>query len=182
MDSDMDSAEVIGHIPAEEQLEPLFILEEGDELDDFTLNPTRGKGILKVKKEEMEERIKESSEGSTDSKNVMEAGESMHKHQISQREDKIQQKEGLENQNRKTDGVTETEENAGVQTGPGLVMKKAGGEMSALKGDTKPKEQPLADTQPAVKLRPRDLLSPDDAQRKVMFYMIANYVISCLNF
>ncbi|KAF5888957.1 G-protein-signaling modulator 1-like, partial [Clarias magur] len=163
----MDSEEVVGQIPAEEQLEPLFILEEGDELDDFTLNPTRGKGVLRVKKEDMEERIKESSEGSTDSKNVMEGGESMHIIQITQTEDKSQQKEGSEHKNKEIDGVTETEENAGVRTGPGLVMEKAGGEMRALKGDTGPKEGPLADAQPSVQLRPRDLLSPDDAQRKI---------------
>ncbi|KAF4076065.1 hypothetical protein AMELA_G00226240 [Ameiurus melas] len=152
----MDCAEVKGQIPAEEQLEPLVILEEGDELDDFTHISTRGKGVLRVKKENMEDIIKGSSEGSTDSTNDVEV--------------ESQQKEGLEYVNRKIEGVTETEENPEVkrvQTGPGLVMEKAEEEMEGLKTKAVPKDESLADTQPSAKLRPKDRLSPEDAQQKV---------------
>lgn len=171
MVSDMDCEEVIGQIPAEEQLEPLLILEEGDELDDFTHISPRGKGILRVKKDDMEDRSKGSSGGSTDSKNNVEEDESVH---IAITEEKVasQQKEGLESQNQKIEGVTEKEENAEVkrvQTGPGLAMEKVGGEMEGLKIDMVPKEESIADTQPSAKLRPRDRLSPEDAQQKVKF-------------
>ncbi|XP_017308584.1 G-protein-signaling modulator 2 isoform X2 [Ictalurus punctatus] len=152
----MDCAEVKGQIPAEEQLEPLVILEEGDELDDFTHISARGKGVLRVKKENMEDMIKGSSEGSTDSENDVEV--------------ESQQKEGLEYINQKIEGVTETEENPEVkivQTRPGLVMGKAEEEMEGLKTKAVPKEESLADSQPSAKLRPRDRLSPEDAQQKV---------------
>lgn len=171
MGSDMDCEEVIGQIPAEEQLEPLVILEEGDELDDFTHISTRGKGILRVKKEDMEDRSKGSSEGGTDFKTDVEEDESMHR-AITEEEVESQQKEGLEYKNPKIDGVTDKEENAEVkrvQTGPGLAMEKVGGEMEGLKTDAVPKEDSLVDAQSSVKLRPRDRLSPEDAQQKVMF-------------
>lgn len=153
----MDCAEVKGQIPAEEQLEPLVILEEGDELDDFTHISARGKGVLRVKKENMEDMIKGSSEGSTDSENDVEV--------------ESQQKEGLEYINQKIEGVTETEENPEVkrvQTRPGLVMGKAEEETEGLKTKAVPKEESLADSQPSAKLRPRDRLSPEDAQQKVL--------------
>ncbi|MCI4391234.1 hypothetical protein PGIGA_G00131720 [Pangasianodon gigas] len=165
----MDCAEVKGHIPAEEQLEPLVILEEGDKLDDFTHISTTGKGILRVKKEDMEDRVKGSSYGSTDSKNDVEEGESM-RITITREEVESQRKEGMEYENRKIEGVTETEENTEVkrvQTVPGLVMEKAGGEMEGMQTDTVSKNESLADTQPSAKLRPRDRLSPEDAQQKV---------------
>ncbi|MCJ8745475.1 hypothetical protein PDJAM_G00130540 [Pangasius djambal] len=165
----MDCAEVKGHIPTEEQLEPLVILEEGDKLDDFTHISMTGKGILRVKKEDMEDRIKGSSNGSTDSKNDVEEGESMHI-TITQEEVESERKEGLEYENRKIEGVTETKENTEVkrvQAVPGLVMEKAGGEMEGMQTDTVSKKESLADTQPSAKLRLRDRLSPEDAQQKV---------------
>lgn len=157
----MDYAEVGVQIPAEEQLEPLVILEEGDELDDFTHSSTRGKGILRVKKDEMEDRVKGSAEGSIDSENGVEAGESTEV-TLTQEEEES----GMEYKNQKLKGVTETE----VQIGSGLVMEKAGEEMEGLKTDAVPKEVPAADTQPLAKLRPRHRLSPEDAQQKVTFY------------
>lgn len=137
----MDCAEIKGQTPAEEQLEPLVILEEGDELDDFTHSSTRAKGILRVKKEDMEGKVKVSGVGSTDF------------------------------QNRKIGGEAERKDNAEVkevQNRPGLVMEKVGGEMEGLKRDAVPKEEPLTDTQPSAKLRPKDRLSPEAAQQKVI--------------
>ncbi|KAK2815234.1 hypothetical protein Q7C36_023500 [Tachysurus vachellii] len=165
----MDCAEVKGQFPADEQLEPLFILEEGDELDNFAHISTSGKCILKVKKEGMENRIKESSESSRESKNDVKEGESMHV-TTTQEEEESQQKEGLGYKNRKIKGETETDENVDVkrvQTGPGLVLEKAGGGTERANTDAVPKDQSLSDTQPVVKLRTRDRLSPDDAQQKV---------------
>lgn len=157
-------------IPEEEQLEPLVILEEGDKLDNFTHSSTRGKGILRVKTEDMDDRMKGSRVESIDSKSDVEEGESTHI-TIRQEEEESQKKEGLEYKNRKIEGVTETEDNQvkRVQTGPGVVMEKAGGEMEGLKTDAVPKES-LADTQPSVQLRPRDRLSPESVQQKVTFY------------
>ncbi|KAK3515821.1 hypothetical protein QTP70_034075, partial [Hemibagrus guttatus] len=168
----MDCTEVKGHFPADEQLEPLVILEEGDELDDFKHISTSGKGILRVKKEDMEDRSKESVKGSTESKNDVEEGESMHI-TTSQEKEESQQKEGLKYKDTKIEGATETEENAEekrVQTGPGSVMEKAGGEMEGSKTDAVPKAESRPDTRPSTlipKLRTRDRLSPEDAQQKV---------------
>lgn len=170
----MDCAEVKGQIPKEEQLEPLVILEEGDELDDFTHSSTRGKGILRLKKEDMEDRIKRDTGGSIDSKNdVEEEGESTHM-TIAQGKEESQQKEGLEYKNQTLQGGTEAEESTEVkrvQAGPWLLMEKAGGEMDESKTDPVPKGESHADTQPPAKLRPRDLLSPEVAQQKVTFYI-----------
>lgn len=164
----MDCAEVKVHFPAVEQLEPLVILEEGDELDDFTHISTSGKGILRVKKEDMEDRSKESVKGSTESRNDVEEGESMHI-TTTQEEEESQQKEY---KTTKIEGAMETEEKT-VQTGPGSVMEKAGGETEGSKTDAAPKAVSLTDTQPLTlipKLRTRDRLSPEDAQQKVRFY------------
>ncbi|KAG7317961.1 hypothetical protein KOW79_018996 [Hemibagrus wyckioides] len=163
----MDCAEVKVHFPAVEQLEPLVILEEGDELDDFTHISTSGKGILRVKKEDMEDRSKESVKGSTESRNDVEEGESMHI-TTTQEEEESQQKEGLEYKTTKIEGATETRENAEEKTGS--VMEKAGGETEGSKTDAAPKAVSLSDTQPLTlipKLRTRDQLSPEDAQQKV---------------
>lgn len=159
----MDCAEVKGQIPAEEQLEPLVILEEGDELDDFTQSFARGKGMLRVKKDDMEDIIKGSG---TDSKNDVEEGESAHM-------TITQEQEGLEYDSQKREGVTEAEENSEekrVQTGPRSVTEKPGGETEGSKTDSVPEEDPVAETQPSAKLRPKDRLRPEDAQQKVMFY------------
>lgn len=162
----MDCAEVRVQIPAEEQLEPLVILEEGDELDDFTHSSTRGKGTLRVKKDEMEDRIKGSVEGRIDAGNDREEGEST-RTGISQEEEESEQKEGMEDKIRKGEGATETE----VQNGSGIVMQKAGEEMEEPKTDAGSEAAgSAADTQPSVKLRPKDRLSPEDALQKVMFY------------
>lgn len=144
----MDCAEVKGQIPAEKQLEPLLILEEGDELDDFTRICTSGKGILRVKKEDMEDRIKGSSERSTEGIKDVGKGESM-RITFPQEAGEGQQKERTEYENRRG---TETEENTGVK-----------------RVQSKPNPVPLCDTEPAAKLRTQDLLSPEDAQHKVMF-------------
>lgn len=158
----MDCAEVKVHFPAVEQLEPLVILEEGDELDDFTHISTSGKGILRVKKEDMEDRSKESMKGSTESRNDVEERESMYR-TTTQEEEESQQKEY---KTTKIEGAT-------VQTGPGSVMDKVGGETEGSKTDAAPKAVSLSDTQPLTlipKLRTRDRLSPEDAQQKVRFY------------
>ncbi|KAF7692011.1 G-protein-signaling modulator 2 [Silurus meridionalis] len=160
----MDCVEVKGPIPMEEQLEPLVIIEEGDEQDDFAHSSTRGKGVLRVKKEAMEDSVE-----STDSKNV-EGGEPVHV-TITREELENQQKEGSGSGNRKMEGTRETDENAdvsNVQTGPLLRMEKVEGEMQGLKTDALSKaESPADDTQPSAHLRPRDRLSPEDAQLKV---------------
>ncbi|KAK3541175.1 hypothetical protein QTP86_016233 [Hemibagrus guttatus] len=91
----------------------------------------------------------------------------------SQEKEESQQKEGLKYKDTKIGGATETEENAEekrVQTGPGSVMEKAGGEMEGSKTDAVPKAESRPDTRPSTlipKLRTRDRLSPEDAQQKV---------------
>ncbi|TSK20137.1 G-protein-signaling modulator 2 [Bagarius yarrelli] len=167
----MDCAEVEGQISAEEQLEPLIILEEGDELQDFTHISISGKGILRLKKEDAEDK----TEGRTESKNEVDERESMN---IA-----IDHKE-VEYKKQHIEDETETQEKS-VLTGPGLVMENAGMEMEdSKKKDAVPKEESPSDTQPVVKLRTRDRLSPEDAQQKVHSFSLdspeALYELLCV--
>ncbi|XP_036414793.1 uncharacterized protein LOC118799177 [Colossoma macropomum] len=188
----MDCAEVRGESPAEEQLEPLLILEEGDEPEEFTNNTAREKGVLRMKK--TDEDVGEDSSGikgcvekSVDTNAKVEECKS-EEVDVDVNERKVeklegQQEEVLENEGGGPEQVTGTKENLSegrqedsevstVETGAGLARteKVAGKEMEGplLETDVvaKDKLHVPPDVQSSAKLRPKDRLRPEDAQQK----------------
>ncbi|KAL6462178.1 hypothetical protein MHYP_G00286000 [Metynnis hypsauchen] len=189
----MDCAEVKGESPSEEQLEPLLILEEGDEPEEFTNNTAREKGVLRMKKTDEDvggdgSGIKGSVEKSVDANTKVEEGQS-EEVDVEVNERKVeklegQQEEVLENEGggpeqvagtkgNLSDGRQEDSEVSTVEPGAGLARteKVAGKEMEGplLEMDVvaKDKLHVAPDVPSSAKLRPRDRLRPEDAQQKV---------------
>ncbi|KAL7840108.1 hypothetical protein AOLI_G00254310 [Acnodon oligacanthus] len=185
----MDCAEVKGESSSEEQLEPLLILEEGDEPEDFTNSTAREKGVLRMKKTDEDGGGDGSGiKGSVDARTEVEEGKS-EEVDIEVNERKVeklegQQEEVLENEGGGREQVAGTkgnssdrrQEDSEVRTvEPGAVLarteKVAGKEMEGplLETDVvaKDKLHVAPDVPSSAKLRPRDRLRPEDTQQKV---------------
>ncbi|XP_066534215.1 uncharacterized protein [Hoplias malabaricus] len=174
----MDCAEVRGESPAEEQLECLLILEEGDEPEEFANNTARGRGILKVRKaqeDEDEGGVKEN----TDTTAKVEESQSGHEGTdlIKENLEKCdgQQEEALENEGGEVKQKIETTENSsdGTQEDPEAKTAQTGGGPATMeKAEGDKSEVSLRDTdrvdkeKEPVTLRPKDFLRPEDALRK----------------
>ncbi|XP_062841379.1 G-protein-signaling modulator 2 [Trichomycterus rosablanca] len=171
MDADTDCAGVKRQSPVEEQLEPLVILEDGDELDDFTTHiSTRGKGISRVKNmEEDSDRIKGCSEGTNDAQD----GHTTHQEiEIRVEKEESKPEEDSKNKNREVKQVMGTEnENLSEETLEDSTVQIEGRKGAEVVGgsnsDTVVKETPGVEIQPPVQLRPKDLLKPLDAHQKI---------------
>ncbi|XP_072548524.1 uncharacterized protein gpsm3 [Salminus brasiliensis] len=174
----MDCAEVKGESPADEQLEPLLILEEGDEPEEFTNNTARVKGALRVKKaEEHEDKVSGAKveEGEREDIEVVEAKVAKAE---GQKEEALENQgevagQGEEDKERLSDRMLEASEEKTVQAGGGLeIAEKAAEEKmegSLQKMDVVTTEKLLVspDIQSQAKLRPKDRLRPEDALQKV---------------
>lgn len=171
----MDCTEVKGEGPAEEQLEPLLILEEGDELEEITNNTARGKAVLRVKE------AAEDGDGDGNKGSVEETAHSKAKVEEEEEEKpggqqivvsknesgEIEQVPGM-NENSKDSEVKTVQAGAGLAT----VETAAGEEMERPLLETaivaKDQLQVAPDVQSSAKLRPKDRLRPEDAHQKVM--------------
>ncbi|XP_049323557.1 uncharacterized protein LOC103041297 [Astyanax mexicanus] len=181
----MDCEEVKGESPADEQLEPLLILEEGDEPEEFTNKTARGKGTLRVKNaEEHEDEVAGAKVGEGEHEDI-EVNEEI----VVKLEDQENKEALLENQakaevaeqvagkeERLLEGTLEAAEEVNVQAGGGLVNvdKAEEGEMEEQHEKTTTtdvvaaeKLQVSPEIQSQAKLRPKDLLRPEDALQKV---------------
>lgn len=166
----MDCEEVKGESPADEQLEPLLILEEGDEPEEFTNKAARGKGTLRVKNaEEHEDEVAGAKveEGEHEGIEVTEET-------VAKLEDQKNKEALLENQaevveqvrgteKRSSDGTLEAAEEVEVEEEmEGQHQKTTTTDVVAAQ-----KLQVSPEIQSQAKLRPKDHLRPEDALQKV---------------
>lgn len=140
MDAD---TEVKRQSPVEEQLEPLVILEDGDELDTLTHVSPRGKAIQRAK---------------TADTDVEETGDRMEGRSVQTEKSEVE-REVLQ--------VTGTGSDAQeVQTVAEVMPERKGAEeVGGSSSDTVVKGE--VEIQSEVQLRPKDLLRPQDAHQKV---------------
>ncbi len=165
----MNCSEVKDETSVDKQLEPLLILEEGDETSNVINNIERGRTVLRVRMtgENTKDYIREVTEGSSHDHNNVQVGESEAK-QVeieeernvtleSQQEEKVEDHAGRENI-AKMDKVSPDGTGAGPET----------------------QDKPSA--QAEVKLRPKDRLSPDDAKLTVTVnnFPKCNNVSNCI--
>ncbi|KAI4881863.1 hypothetical protein NFI96_011950 [Prochilodus magdalenae] len=182
----MDCPEVKGESPAEEQLEPLLILEEGDEPEEFTNNTAREKSVLRVKQtdEDLEEDSggdhgsversadaeAEGKEGNREEKDV-EVNESKVEKPEGQQEEALESESGGPEQEKNSSDGSQVDSKVNAVPTEAGEEKVAGKEMEGplLETDAvvKDKLHVAPDVQLTAKLRPRDRLRPEDAQQKV---------------
>lgn len=158
----MNCSEVKVETSVDKQLEPLLILEEGDEPSDVINNTERGRTVLRVRTtdENTKDDIREATEGSSHDHNNVQVGkgeseatqaETDEERNVtleSQREEKVEDHTGREN-------IAKTDKGSPDGT--------AAGPEKMLQAETRDKPSAQAE----VKLRPKDRLSPDDAKLTV---------------
>uniref|UniRef100_A0A8C1AJE3 Uncharacterized protein n=1 Tax=Cyprinus carpio carpio TaxID=630221 RepID=A0A8C1AJE3_CYPCA len=157
----MNCSEVKVETSVDKQLEPLLILEEGDE-PSAVINSSRGRTVLRVRTadENTKDDIREATEGSSHDHNSVQVGKG---------ESVTMQAEMNEEKNATLESQQEekVEDHAGreiiTKTDKGLSDGTAAGPEKMLQVETQ--DKPSA--QGEVKLRPKDRLSPDDAKQTV---------------
>lgn len=180
----MDCEEVKGESPADEQLEPLLILEDGDEPEEFTNKAARGKGTLRVKNaEEHEDEVAGAKVGEVhedikvNEETVVKLEDQEDKESLLENQAEVEVVEQVAGtEERLSEGTPEAAEEVNVQAGGGLVImdKAEEGEMEEQHNKTTTtdvvaaeKLQVNPEIQSQAKLRPKDLLRPEVALQKV---------------
>ncbi|XP_030641179.1 G-protein-signaling modulator 1 [Chanos chanos] len=187
----MDCLEVKVENPEDEQLEALFIVEEGDDFEHVVNNTEKGKGAQRSDEDDREDvgeitdtveedRIEKNNK--KDDKNSGEEAESLVKkmdEEITDTEERTTEEcsdktgeSGREVEKEKREEERESERQDEHEVKEGSEEVEAPGERTegrtVKKMDIKNQDTLTAqDTESSVKLRPKDRLSPEDAQTKV---------------
>lgn len=173
----MNCSEVKVETLVDKQLEPLLILEEGDETSDVINNIERGRTVLRVRMTDKNTKddIREVTEGSSHDHNNVQVGkgeseamqaeidEERNVTLESQQDEKVEDHAGRENIAKPDKGSPD-----GTAAGPEKMLQA--------------ETQDKLSAQAEVKLRPKDRLSPDDAKLAVTFnnYPKCNSVSNCI--
>ncbi|KTF73934.1 hypothetical protein cypCar_00045294 [Cyprinus carpio] len=160
----MNCSEVKVETSVDKQLEPLLILEEGDETSDVINNIERGRTVLRVRTtdENTNDDIREATEGSSHDHNNVQVGKG--ESEAMQAEIDEERNVTLESQQEEKVKDHTGRENI-VKMDKGSSDGTVAGSEKMLQAETQDKPS----TQGEVKLRPRDRLSPDDAKLMVTF-------------
>lgn len=172
----MNCSEVKVETSVDKQLEPLLILEEGDE-PSAVINSSRGRTVLRVRTadENTKDDIREATEGSSHDHNNVQVGKG--ESEAMQAEIDEERNVTLESQQEEKVKDHAGRENI-VKMDKGSSDGTVAGSEKMLQAETQDKPS----TQGEVKLRPRDRLSPDDAKLTVTFnnYARSNSVSNCI--
>ncbi|XP_059424490.1 G-protein-signaling modulator 1-like [Carassius carassius] len=155
----MNCSEVNVETSVDKQLEPLLILEEGDETLDVINNIERERTVLRVRTtdENTKDGIREATEGSSHDHNSVQVGKG--ESEAMQAEIDEERNVTLESQQEETVKDHAGHENI-AKMDKGSSDETAAGPEKMLQAETQDKPS----TQGEVKLRPKDRLSPDDAK------------------
>ncbi|XP_026139021.1 G-protein-signaling modulator 1 [Carassius auratus] len=155
----MNGSEVNVETSVDKQLEPLLILEEGDETSDVINNIERERTVLRVRTtdENTKDGNREATEGSSHDHNSVQVG----KGESEAMQAELDEERNVTLENQQEDMV---KDHAGCEniakTDKGSSDGTAAGPEKMLQAETQDKPS----TQGEVKLRPKDRLSPDDAK------------------
>lgn len=182
----MDCPQVKVESPEDKQLEPLLILEEGDEPADVINNRERGRTVLRVTKSDEDETDDAVRDDAQDHNNVQPGRNNSEVTDAARsEEDDVnpgrQRVEGCEN-------ITTMDERlSGGTTETAVRPEKMPQEDTQEPEETDTRDKPTARVD--VKLRPKNTLSPDDAKQMVRIPNDDHFIIfsqtqhfsSCVN-